>query len=608
MAPEPTACDAAAERAPRARRGRRLARLAWLTRHALWLLLVALLAPSGLGLGWRGGIGCNRGSNSGAPASAAASTSSSAAAAGASAPSASTALAASGSSSSALGADAGLGPADAEPSTPFARSEPVDVWIRGGTVIDGSGRPGRLADVVVQADRIVHVGAVAPGLSARQQIDATGLTVAPGFVDAHSHGDALDDNESFAAQGVTTLCIGQDGESPSGDRIRDWSRRVGKRKLRLNVAPLVGHGTVRSLSGIGGSKNPTPKQLEKMAHLVARELDAGAFGLSTGLEYAPGRAAGLDELAAIAKPVGEHDGVVMSHMRSEDDDQIDAALDELCEQGARSGARVHVSHIKVVYGHGAARAEQLLARMQAARDRGVRVSADIYPYEASYTTIGIVFPDFAKSSRSIKKLAASRRTELADYLRKRIALRNGPEATLFGTGPWRGKTLAELAKAANKPFEDVLIDDIGPDGASAAFFVMDDALQSRLLVDPHIAFSTDGRPTSRHPRAYGSFARVIEEYVRKRSVLSLEEAVHKASGLAAETIGLDRTEPKRGLLRAGYAADVVVFDPAKVRARASYDEPNLTSQGFDWVLVNGQPIREHGERTSARPGKVLLRR
>ena len=605
MAPEPTTRDAATARAASTRRDPRRARYAWHARDALLLLLVAIVAPSGLGLGLGVGGGCTRAGKDGAPSSATASASAGTTTASASAPSASSASAA---SSSALGADAGPGAADAQDGSPFTSSEPVDLWIHGGTVIDGSGRPGRLADVVVQGDRIVHVGAVGPGLTARKQIDATGLTVAPGFVDAHSHGDALDDNENFAAQGVTTLCVGQDGESPSGDRIRDWAKRVGKRKLRLNVAPLVGHGTVRSLAGVGGSKSPTPKQIEKMAHLVGKELEAGAFGLSTGLEYAPGRVAGLDELAAIAKPVGEHDGVVMSHMRSEDDAEIDAALDELCEQGARSGARVHVSHIKVVYGHGAARAEQLLGRMQAARDRGVRVSADIYPYEASYTTIGIVFPDFAKSSRSIKKLAAPRRAELADYLRKRIALRNGPEATLFGTGPWRGKTLAELAKAANKPFEDLLIDDIGPDGASAAFFVMDDALQSRLLVDPHVMFSTDGRPTSRHPRAYGSFARVIEEYVRKRSALSLEEAVHKASGLAAETIGLDRSDPKRGLLRAGYAADVVAFDPAKVHARASYDEPNLTSQGFDWVLVNGQPIREHGERTSARPGKVLLRR
>ena len=484
----------------------------------------------------------------------------------------------------------------------------MDLWIRGGTVVDGTGQARRRADVVVKGERIVHVGSVAAGLVAHREIDASALVVAPGFVDVHSHGDPLDDNESFAAQGVTTLCVGQDGESPSGDRIRDWSKRLGKRKLRLNVAPLVGHGTVRSLAGVGGSKSPTPQQLDKMAGLVARELEAGAFGLSTGLEYAPGRAATPDELAAIAKPVAERDDVVMSHLRSEDDDQIDRALDELCEQGARSDARVHVAHIKVVYGRGAARADQLLARMQAARDRGVRLSADIYPYEASYTTIGIVFPDFARSSRGYKKVVATRRDELADYLRKRIALRNGPEATLFATPPWRGKTLAQIAKAANKPFEDVLIDDIGPDGASAAFFVMDDALQSRLLGDPHVMVSTDGRSSSRHPRAYGSFARVIEEHVGKRKALTLEEAVRKMSGLAAETVGIDRVEPKRGLLRAGYAADVVLFDPAKVRARASYDEPNLLSEGFDWVLVNGQLVRERGQRSSAKPGKVLLRR
>jgi N-acyl-D-aspartate/D-glutamate deacylase len=370
----------------------------------------------------------------------------------------------------------------------------------------------------------------------------------------------------------------------------------------------VGHGTVRALSGVGGRASPTPKQLEKMARLVSKELEAGAFGLSTGLEYAPGSAATVDELAAIGKPVAERDAVVMSHLRSEDDDQIDRALDELVEQGVRSGARIHVAHIKVVYGRGVARAEQLLARMQAARDRGVRLSADLYPYEASYTTIGIVFPGFAKSSRGYEKVLASRRAELGEYLRKRIALRHGPEATLFTTPPWRGKTLADVAKAANKPFEDVLMDDIGPDGASAAFFVMDEPLQARLLVDRYVMLSTDGRPASRHPRAYGSFARLIEEHVTKRNALTLEEAVRKASGLAAETVGLDRIEPQRGLLRAGYAADVLVFDPAKVHARASYQEPNLLSEGFDWVLVNGRCVREKGVRIAARPGKLLRRR
>jgi N-acyl-D-aspartate/D-glutamate deacylase len=472
-------------------------------------------------------------------------------------------------------------------------------------VVDGTGRPAVRADVLVQDDTIVHVGAIDPAVRVRKTVDAEGKIVAPGFIDPHSHGDPLAENNSFLAQGVTTICVGQDGRSPSDDRIRYWAKRVGRRRLRLNVAPFVGHGTVRGLAGVGASKDPTDKQLQKMARLVAREMDAGGWGLSTGLEYAPGIFAPLEELVHIAKPVAERNGVVMSHLRSEDDDKIDAALDELIAQGSGSGARVHVAHLKVVYGRGADRAERLLDRMKTARQGGVHLTADIYPYNASYTTIGIVFPAFAKPPNSYRKVVRTRRDELAEYLRKRIARRGGPEATLFGSNPWRGKTLAQVADELGRPFEDILIDEIGPGGASAAYFVMDDELQSRLLVDPHVMIGSDGRSTSRHPRGYGTFARVIREYVVKRKALSIEEAVRKMTGLTAQTVGLDRL--KRGLVRAGYAADLVVFDPAAVIDRATYEDPNRLARGFDWVLVNGVAVRREGKSTGARAGRVLLR-
>jgi N-acyl-D-amino-acid deacylase len=294
---------------------------------------------------------------------------------------------------------------------------------------------------------------------------------------------------------------------------------------------------------------------------------------------------------------------VLSHLRSEDDDQIDRALDELIAQGKGSGARVHVAHIKVVYGHGAARAEQVLERLARARADGVRVTADIYPYNASYTTIGIVFPPWAAAGPGFKRAKQERRDELEAYLRERVKLRNGPEATLFGTGGFRGKTLAQLATDLGKPFEDVLIDDVGPSGAAAAFFVMDDALQTRLLVDPLVMIGSDGSPTSRHPRGYGTFARVIAEHVRKRKVLPIEQAIMKMTGLSARTLRLD--QQRRGLVRPGWAADLVVFDPAAVEERATFDEPNRMAAGFDVVLVNGVLVREAGKRTSARPGLVL---
>jgi len=492
------------------------------------------------------------------------------------------------------------------PEPPFTSTERFDLLIAGGTVVDGSGAPGRSADVLIDGDQIVHVGPVDPAVAVDQRIDATGQVVAPGFIDIHSHGDPVAPNRNALAMGVTVLCVGQDGRSPSGDRLRYWIPRIQRKRLALNVVALVGHGTVRGAAKVGLKSDPTDKQLARMARIVEQDLAAGAWGLSTALEYRPGIFATPAELVAVAKPVAAVDGVVMSHLRSEDDDKIEAAIDELIAQGKGAGARVHISHFKVVYGKGAERAEQLLAKLQAARDQGTAITADIYPYLASYTGISIVFPDFALPPNSYRKAKSQRRADLADYLRKRVTKRGGPEATLFGTPPYRGKILAEIAREQGKPFEDVLIDDIGPGGVSAAYFVMDDALQSRLLVDPHVAIGTDGSSGSRHPRGCGAFAKVIREYVVGRKALSIEAAVRKMTSLPAAILGLDRV--KRGTLRAGWVADVVVFDPAAVVDRASYDRPSRLSQGMSWVLVNGKTVVADGRFGKARPGRLLVRK
>jgi N-acyl-D-amino-acid deacylase len=237
-----------------------------------------------------------------------------------------------------------------------------------------------------------------------------------------------------------------------------------------------------------------------------------------------------------------------------------------------------------------------------ARTSGVRISADSYPYNASYTGIALLFPVWAKTAEQFEVAKQTRRQELADYLRQRVNGRNGPDATLLAMEPFVGETLADLSARFEMPFEEVLIDVIGPQGGYAAYFVMDDALQSRLLIDPDVSVCSDGSPTGLHPRGHGAFAKVIEDYVMLRQLLSLPEAVRKMTSLPADSIGIT----DRGRLQPGMAADIVIFDPAQVSAPASYPDPLQLAQGFDVVIVNGEIARENGELESGRYGEVLV--
>jgi N-acyl-D-aspartate/D-glutamate deacylase len=320
-----------------------------------------------------------------------------------------------------------------------------------------------------------------------------------------------------------------------------------------------------------------------------------------GLEYDPGRSTEMPELVAVAQSVGARNGVVMSHLRSEDEDRIDAALDELVEQCSRSGARAHVSHLKIVLGRGEDRAAKLLARMNEARARGVSLTADLYPYAASYTSLSILFPDFARPPASYAHAKRSRRADLEAFVRSRVDKRNGPEATVFGTGPHTGKTLAAVAKERGVPFENVLID-LGPNGAEAAYFVMDEVVVQHLFSDPFVTVGTDGGGGARHPRGFGTFAKIIEDFVGKRHVVSIEEAVRKMAGLPAKTLGLSGD---RGCLAAGCAADVVVFDPSSVHARADFSAPHKLATGMRFVIVGGVVEREGERAIPGRGGKAL---
>jgi N-acyl-D-aspartate/D-glutamate deacylase len=291
--------------------------------------------------------------------------------------------------------------------------------------------------------------------------------------------------------------------------------------------------------------------------------------------------------------------MIMSHMRSEDDDQLENSIAELLDQGHY--ARVHISHLKSVYGSGADRADQILDILANARQSGIEITADMYPYSASYTGIDIVFPLWSKTRQQFELAKVERHDELRDYLRDRVNRRNGPESTLLGSDPYTGKTLAELARELELPFEDVLIDVIGPDGVSAAYFVMNDELQSRLFTDPYVGVCSDGRLRGFHPRGHGTFAKIIEQYVMRDQLLTIAEAVRKMTSFAAGVLGI----PDRGVIQVGMVADLVIFDPSQVRENSTYPEPWQLASGFDVVIVNGKVARENGQPANELFGIVL---
>jgi N-acyl-D-amino-acid deacylase len=485
--------------------------------------------------------------------------------------------------------------------------------ITNATIIDGTGSDRFMGDLLIQDGIIEQLGTVdIDRFPNATVIDAEGRIIAPGFIDLHSHGNPLEtpDFENFLSMGVTSISLGQDGRSAAVDDVDSWMRSVDSVGTGPNILHFKGHGTLRQLSDSPQEPNLPDEKLNEMISLIRSSMEAGSFGMTTGLEYQFGRYTTMDELKALGEIVAEFDGVVMSHVRNEDDDQVEESIRELIEQGEKSGAKVHVSHIKIVYGNDPSRANDVLQVMNEARERGVEVTADVYPYAASFTGIGIVFPDWATEG-DYDQIVADRREELAEYLRNRVNMRNGPEATLFGTAPWAGMTLADVAEELGKPFEDVLIDDIGPRGASAAYFVMNENVMQRFLKDPFVMVSSDGSPTMRHPRGYGSFAKIIRKYVVEEELLTLEEAVYKMSGQSAELLGLsdpEKVDTPRGMIKEGFAADLVIFDPEQVRDTAVFENPHQLADGFDWVIVNGVPVIENGARNENRPAGVIRRR
>ncbi|MCM4158718.1 amidohydrolase family protein [Antarcticibacterium flavum] len=482
--------------------------------------------------------------------------------------------------------------------------ENYDLLIKNATVIDGTGAGAYNGYLGIKDGEIISIGDKIPHhYKTKQEIDATGFTVTPGFIDSHSHGDPLETPEfkNFLAMGVTTITLGQDGHSPAEADLSSWMQKVNDKKPAVNIAMFVGHNTLRTLAGVNFDSIPSNEGLNTMQRLLKNGFSAGAFGMSTGLEYTPGNFSRQEELNALAKTVGEEQGIIMSHMRNEDDKELENALEELLIQGRY--APVHVSHIKVVYGKGRNRALEIIKILDSARNAGIKVTGDLYPYTASHTGIAILFPAWAKKPNNYPEIVSGRRVELEDFLRKKVAQRNGPEAILLGSGSFKGKTLADVSQQLKKPFEQVLIDEIGPYGAGAAHFIMEEELQTTFLLDDQICISSDGSPTMYHPRGYGSFSKVIQKYVLQEKILDLEEAVYKMTGLPAQILQLK----DRSLLKKGYKADVLIFKPEEIKAHATYEKPHQLAEGMKFIIVNGRLVMENGNFTKIRNGKVLSR-
>ncbi|HEX4242009.1 MAG TPA: amidohydrolase family protein [Steroidobacteraceae bacterium] len=501
-----------------------------------------------------------------------------------------------------LAHNAAAGPAS--PSRPAAGS--YDLWIRNGTVVDGTGRPRYAADVLVSKDKIAFIGSVAgKDVRARRVIDAHGDIVAPGFIDAHSHGDPFTQSFlNFLEQGITTVLLGQDGFTPNYDpdhvpaeSLSLWMKRLDDAGSEVNVATLSGHGALRMLAGVGDAPVPTEAQMKLMEALLEEDLAAGAYGMSFGLEYEPGRYARLAEEKALGDLVGRRGGIVMSHMRSEDTGKIAGAIDELLQ----IDAHVHVSHMKIVAGRRAEEADAVLAQLARARAPGREVTGDVYPYLASASDFVFLYPDWAKREEDYRKAVQTRRPELEAHIRKRVAERNGPGAILITEGKYAGLTLEAVAARLNKPYEKVMIDELGYGGPSQAHFLMASAIQDKFIMADHVCISTDGAPDSSHPRSYGSFSKILEDYVGPPPKMSLERAVHKMSGLAAEIIGI----PDRGVLARGNKADILIFVPGGVHNRATWTQPKQAPTGFDAIIVNGAVAYEDGRPDGHKHGRML---
>jgi N-acyl-D-amino-acid deacylase len=504
-------------------------------------------------------------------------------------------------------------------SHPFAQGGKFDLLIRNAHVIDGNGNPWIRADVGITGDRIQAVGNLAAATAAKI-IDANGLVVTPGFIDVHSHSgpglatEGLKHGQPVLAQGITTVLINPDGGGPTD--LAAQRARYNKQGIGLNVGLMVPHGSVRQAVMGMSDRDPDSEQIAKMVDLVRQGMRAGAFGLSSGLYYAPGSYSKTGEVVALARMAAQFGGVYSSHIRDESDYSIGlvAAVQEVITIAEEAGLIGVVSHMKALgpASHGLSMA--LFERIEAARARGVQVYSDQYPYNASGTgVVGALMPRWAQvggREAMLRRIRGDERRKILDEVRENLERRGGP-ATLFVSRyqpdpSLEGHHLAELSEKAGKPPEEYAIDLLQRGDASLVSFNMSERDIELIMKQTWNMTSTDGDlvPMGQgkpHPRAYGAFVRKLRLYVKERGVIDLPFAIRSMTSLPAQVFALK----DRGQVRPGAFADLLVFDPAQVNDPATYQEPHQLSEGMVHIIVNGVLVRENNKFTNELPGRVL---
>jgi N-acyl-D-amino-acid deacylase len=485
-----------------------------------------------------------------------------------------------------------------------------DIIIENGRIIDGTGNPWFYGDVGITGDKIIKVGCLKES-HARKRIDAAGKFISPGFIDIHTHSDnivlKIPSAENSVRQGLTTIVAGNCGGSSV--EVADFLNKVSEASISINYITLIGHNSVRRHVMGGANRAPDSQELSEMKQIVAKAMEEGAFGLSTGLYYTPGFYAETDEIIELARVAAGYGGLYVSHIRDESDYNIGllAAIEEAVNIGEKADIRVQISHLKCLGKPVWYKSDEVLRLIEQARARGINVMFDQYPYTASSTGLwGAIFPAWAQEGGTqafLERLEDNETNQkICTEMRNNIERRGGANTLLVIK---ENAYLSELAEKWNIDPVDAAIEIQRNGGSSVISFNMTDYDLENIIRSPYGMIGSDGSISSPgqtgHPRSFGAFPRVLGVYVRERNILTWEEAVRKMTSAPAIQLGL----MDRGVLRPGTMADIVIFDPETVADIATYQNPSLYPKGIPYVLVNGRIVIENGKHTGISAGRVL---